>query len=239
MARKDPLLHLPRHAELSDALAREVRALGPAALPALRAMTAAPEAHRDEDTPAWRAARNAARLLADWPGAEVDAILLDAFAAAPVGSTWMGRVEWAVARRGPEVIDALLAFRGADRELEAVFAAVQIARRHERTDLPALTDWIAAIVVEDPGSGAALAKGWRDPALVAPLEARFDVLFAHLGVGEPRELLDLLEAADACGSTDRSRALRLRARLEVEVRRQEAELERIRTIDARLAKTRR
>lgn len=228
MPRKDPLAHLSRHHQLTDALAREVRALGPAALPALRAMVTDPEVRGDRDTPARRAATNAAEILRGWPGPDASAILLEAFAVAPLGSQVLRRVAWALGRRGPDVVEALVAYRGTERDADALEALVDWGSRVDARD-PRVTAWIAETIPVDPGRAAWHAAVWKDPSLVAPLEAAFDARFARDDIGEGASVLQaLLEAAAECGSTDTGRLVRMIAHMQVEVREKEDEVARLR-----------
>lgn len=245
MARKDPIAHLARHARLPDTLEREVRALGRAALGPLRALLFDPAAHGTDDAPpdvpAENAALNAALLLATWPGHEADAILLDAFAASPPDSGVQARVSWALGLRGPAVVEPLLAYAGTERGLAALDALAMRARGPDEPPDPRVAALIVALLAQDPEDGAIQAAAYRDPALVEPLNAAFDALFAPAGELGPRAgvLLELLEAAEACGCTDATRTLRVHARLAVDVRDTSREVDRLRTVETFLDDVRR
>jgi hypothetical protein len=217
MARKDPLAHLGRHADLPDTLAREVRALGAAAVPRLAEMVHVEDAA--SDTPEGRAAWNAATLLARWSGTEAREALRAAFLRARPGTPWHDHVEWAVGKR----LDAgewLFAYRGT---LKSAAALRTLVYRWGEAD-PRVSDWIREVLRDDPEEGAHLARWWDDPSLLTDLEATFDRLEARPVVAEvANTLIALLEAADARGATDNTRATRLRAKLELEVREAEAE----------------
>lgn len=220
MPRTDPIAHLSRPKLASPALLREVRALGPSALPRLVVLAAAPEEGGDDF-----AKLNAIRVLADWPGDAATAALLEVFAAASPEERVMEAMVLALALRGPDVLEPLLAYRGTERADLALQTLCMSRSRLAEPD-PRVTAWLDERLRAEPARFATHAGVWGDPALLPALHAPIDRILGRL-VLDPASmpvLRDLLRAADLCGDRDSWRVKCAVERLEALVADQHAEL---------------
>ncbi len=210
MARKDPVSHLHRFEIAPERLLDEVRALGPAAVPALRALLDAPGALLPGSA-ARQAAAHAGPLYGELGGEAAIPRLLEVLVTAPLHSDLeSGAVVGLVATEAPRaVIDAILALPDppADREPQLLVVLASVGLRD-----PAVTQRVRAWLRHAPSEGARLAGRYGDPALLEDVRTAFDALPLGNQLDQEQAVTarNLAEALLALGGNDETDAPRLR-----------------------------
>jgi hypothetical protein len=228
VARKDPVSHLARFETAPPRLVDEIRALGPAAVPALRALLDAPGA-LIPDSPARRGAANAAPLYGELGGAEAVPRLLEIVLHAPLGSDLAAGavVGLSLVSPGSATVEAILALPEPPPEREESLLWALGAAHHPDPRIPPR---LRAHLQRDPGTAALIAAGYGDASLLPDLRAAFDAFPFGVEVtpAQSRDAHSLLRAIEHLGRSapeDQARWLRLRDVLRVsrEVMRRELE----------------
>lgn len=217
MPRKDPVSHLARFESPPVRLLDEIRALGPAAAPALRALLDAPGALLP-DTPARHAAAAAAPLYGELAGVEAIPRLVEvALHAPPRSDLQTGAVLGLHAvTPGAAVVDAIFALPDppADREATLLWALVGAGVPDARIGAR-----LRALLARDPAAAAPIAAASGDRSLADDLRRAFDALPAHTAddLDAMRLAESLLAAASrlAPDTDDPARWARLRDRVAV------------------------
>lgn len=200
MARKDPVAHLTRHEAPPARLVDEIRALGPAAAPALRALIDAPGALVPK-TPARTGASNALPLYGELGGPDAVPRLLEVVLHAPVDSDLStGAVLGLQAvRPGRVVVDAIFALPAVPPEREESLCWALCGCEHRDPRIPPR---LLAMLNRAPGVGGMMFGGYGDPAFLPALRRAFDDLAFPPELSPPaaREAQQLLRAIDHLGA---------------------------------------